>query len=374
MPSSTPATRLVLVSGSGRSGTSSLAGTLKRLGLHIPQPEVAISETNPRGFYEPRWVIHFHRRLFKQLVMHDIDSRPTARTQIDALLADGAAEDELRAWLGTQLDEPQLVIKDPLAFWFADMWSSVCADLDVDLRWLTSVRHPAEVVGSRELAYQQKKSTDERLVKETSNVAGWVRSVLLTEKAGRGTRRSFVRYTDLLADWRRALQPVVAQLELDVNTDLTSELPHAVDDFLDSSMRKSQLGWDDVTVPLPLREMAEEVWQLLGTLIDDPKHQATMDRFDRIHEEYDQMYADAAAITLDQRRAEATEARREVAAKKQAEIVRLRRRLQRNRARVAELTAQLEQSARDEPGQPDQPDQPDQNRLGQRLRRRLTGG
>ena len=36
----TSPTPLVLVSGSGRSGTSSLAGTLKRLGLHVPQPEV----------------------------------------------------------------------------------------------------------------------------------------------------------------------------------------------------------------------------------------------------------------------------------------------------------------------------------------------
>ena len=48
-PDAQPGTPLVLVSGSGRSGTSSLAGALKRLGLHVPQPAVAASETNPRG-------------------------------------------------------------------------------------------------------------------------------------------------------------------------------------------------------------------------------------------------------------------------------------------------------------------------------------
>ena len=69
-------TPLVLVSGSGRSGTSSLAGTLKRLGLHVPQPEVEASETNPRGFYEPQWVIDFHKRHLKELALFNIDSRP----------------------------------------------------------------------------------------------------------------------------------------------------------------------------------------------------------------------------------------------------------------------------------------------------------
>ena len=76
---SQPGTPLVLVSGSGRSGTSSLAGTLKRLGLHVPQPEVEASETNPRGFYEPQWVIDFHKRHLKELALFNIDSRPGGR-------------------------------------------------------------------------------------------------------------------------------------------------------------------------------------------------------------------------------------------------------------------------------------------------------
>ena len=44
-PDEKPGTPLVLVSGSGRSGTSSLAGALKRLGLHVPQPEDEPTET-----------------------------------------------------------------------------------------------------------------------------------------------------------------------------------------------------------------------------------------------------------------------------------------------------------------------------------------
>ncbi len=68
--------KLVVVTGSGRSGTSSVAGTLKRLGLYIPQPEVETDERNPRGYYEPLWVAEFHKHLLNPIPVRTIDSRP----------------------------------------------------------------------------------------------------------------------------------------------------------------------------------------------------------------------------------------------------------------------------------------------------------
>ena len=214
-------TPLVLVSGSGRSGTSSLAGTLKRLGLHVPQPEVEASETNPRGFYEPQWVIDFHKRHLNELALFNIDSRPAAVDLVAHYVESGephrrAARVAVGPARGSGTRGDQIVVKDPHAFWFAQVWEQVTAELDVDLRWLTALRHPAEVVGSRDIAYLSSQSDDLRLTKETSNVAGWVHAALLTERAGRGRKRSFVRYTDLLADWRTALEPVQKQLDLDL--------------------------------------------------------------------------------------------------------------------------------------------------------------
>ncbi len=309
-------TPLVLVSGSGRSGTSSLAGTLKRLGLHVPQPEVEASETNPRGFYEPQWVIDFHKRHLKELALFNIDSRPAAVDLVAAYLASGEPQAELREWLSGQLTAPefvgdQIVVKDPHAFWFAQAWETVSAELDVDLRWLTALRHPAEVVGSRDIAYLSSQSEELRLTKETSNVAGWVHAALLTERAGRGRKRAFVRYPDLLADWRTALAPVREQLELSFNTDLSSRDHHAVDDFIEPSMRKSQLTWDDVATPAWLKDMAEEVWQLLGVLTTTPHDAGTQERLDEIHDDYTARYADAVALTFDHTRAESTLAGRE---------------------------------------------------------------
>jgi hypothetical protein len=225
----------------------------------------------------------------------------------------------------------QIVVKDPHAFWFAQVWEQVTAELDVDLRWLTALRHPAEVVGSRDIAYLSSQSDDLRLTKETSNVAGWVHAALLTERAGRGGRRAFVRYTDLLADWRAALAPVQQQLDLSFNTDLASSEHHDVDDFIEPSMRKSQLTWDDVRTPDWLRDMAEEVWQLLGVLTTTPHDPDTLARLDEVHEDYRARYADAVALTFDHTKAESTLAARQARDAQRATVQQLRRDLEQAR-------------------------------------------
>ncbi|SEB57466.1 hypothetical protein SAMN04489844_0570 [Nocardioides exalbidus] len=327
----TSPTPLVLVSGSGRSGTSSLAGTLKRLGLHVPQPEVEASETNPRGFYEPQWVIDFHKRHLKELALFNIDSRPAAVQLVADYVAGGVPAAELREWMAGQLEADQVVVKDPHAFWFAEVWESVSAELGADLRWLTALRHPAEVVGSRDIAYLSSQSDELRLTKETSNVAGWVHAALLTEQAGRGSKRSFVKYVDLLADWRAALAPVQEQLELSFNTGLSSTEHHSVDDFIEPSMRKSQLGWDDVATPDWLKDMAEEVWQLLGVLTTSPHDEATIARLDEVHADYVARYADAVALTFDHTKAESTLAAREARDSQRSTLQQVRRDLEQAR-------------------------------------------
>lgn len=326
---------LLLVSGSGRSGTSSLAGSLKRLGGHVPQPEVQASATNPRGFYEPRWVIDFHKSHLAEVGVTNIDTRPEAVDLVADLLATGGAHEQLRSWLTGQLDHPWLVVKDPHAFWFADVWREVCAELGVTLKWLTSVRHPAEVVGSRDLAYRQGQADAVRRAKEVSNVAGWVHAALLTDKVGRAAGeggRAFVRYADLLEDWRTALGRVGAQLALTFDGELSS--PHPVDDFLEPSMRRSELTWDDLATPAWLQEMAQEVWDLLNRLVDAPDDADVQQRLDEIHADYEARYAQALALTFDHTAA----VRMDAVARTRA---RLGRRVEGLRTTVARLRADL---------------------------------
>ena len=264
-----------------RSGTSSLAGSLKHLGWHVPQPEVPASERNAKGHFEPRWVIEFHKRLMRSALVRPSDGSPRAEKRVAALLDDGTVEAELRDWLSTQ-PEPHVVVKDPHAAWLLPLWRRAAEQTGRDLRILTALRHPAEVVGSQDRTWGRGRRTDaERRVKETSNTAAWLNVALVTEAGSRGARRAFIRYDDLLDDWRTALRQVSDQLELGLPLDEDRGL----DAFLDPGMRRSQLTWDDIVLPDWLRDLAEDAWQQLGGLVLDPEDRAARDRMDELRGE-----------------------------------------------------------------------------------------
>ena len=327
---------VVLVTGSMRSGTSSLAGSLKQLGWHVPQPEVPASERNAKGHFEPRWVIEFHKRLLRQALVRPSDGSPRAAERIAATLGDGAAEAELRGWLADQ-PEPRLVVKDPHAAWLLPLWRRAAEAAGRELKILTALRHPAEVVGSQDLTWGQGRRSDaERRVKETSNTAAWTNLALVTEAGSRGAPRAFIRYDDLLSDWRGALGAVSDRLGLA----LPLEEDRGLDEFLDPGMRRSQLIWDDIVLPDWLRDLAEDTWQQLGALVDDPADAAVAERLAAARAAYDAHYAEAVAVSLD----EARHRERRGAA---AGAAKLRPRLKAERARRKEAEAAL----RDGPGE-----------------------
>src|SRR4051794_30888177 len=70
--------RLVLVTGAGRSGTSTVAGTLHYLGLHVPEPYMKGNESNPKGFFESWWPVRYHNALLKRAQVGMTDGRPEA--------------------------------------------------------------------------------------------------------------------------------------------------------------------------------------------------------------------------------------------------------------------------------------------------------
>ncbi len=66
---------VLFVAGAGRTGTSTFAGLMQLLGLHVPQPEVPADDSNPKGFAEPQWVVDFHDRLLADAMVTVSDSR-----------------------------------------------------------------------------------------------------------------------------------------------------------------------------------------------------------------------------------------------------------------------------------------------------------
>ncbi|MEM9412113.1 MAG: hypothetical protein AAGA30_13430, partial [Planctomycetota bacterium] len=51
---------IALVFGMHRSGTSSVAGLLHKLGFALPQKTLGVAEENPKGFFEPIEILEAH--------------------------------------------------------------------------------------------------------------------------------------------------------------------------------------------------------------------------------------------------------------------------------------------------------------------------
>jgi hypothetical protein len=285
-----------------------MAGTLAMSGFDVPKA-IAGKESNPSGFYEPRWVVNFHRDLLHKVDVRTLDADPDAMEQMAPVLGDPSVRAELRTWLEERLSEHErLVIKDPRLVWFRDLWVDVAGDLGEEPGFVLMLRHPSEVSSSRSEYYDSR---------EVTAVAGWINVALMTERLTQGSPRALVHYPHLTEDWRTEAGRVrdLLGLHLDPGPDVT---PHPVDSFIDPTLRRRLPGWDDSSVPRFLQELGEATFQVLGDLAaegDSPERSA---RLDELRDEYSTLHSDALDLArahiMRDRAAAAQEARRKARA------------------------------------------------------------
>src|SRR3954469_13318000 len=209
--------QMLVVAGSGRSGTSLFAGLAGRLGVHIPKPEVSANRSNPRGFGEPRWLVDYHNDLLSSVDVVVEDGRPEAWDLTDKVAEDQQVLGPLVEWFEDQFAENErIVVKDPRLAWFLQLHRAAAAKVGADVRVATMLRHPAEVMRSRELAYGTRTGN-------TTRVVGWLTMMLGTEVRSRDLRRASVHDDDLLADWR----PSMTQADATIGMGLFEQAPEA---------------------------------------------------------------------------------------------------------------------------------------------------
>lgn len=293
---------LVLITGVGRSGTSTMSGTLHHLGLHVPGPFLGANDSNPKGFFESRWSVRFHNRLTEKVGVNAFDSRPEAFGLMQGAVTPRSRERlfSFVAEIAGQSD--QLVVKDPRTVWLQRLWAEAAHASDLEIRYLSMLRHPAESVSSRATYYAPDDAVEKRRY-ALLNTVRWINNSLINERETRGEHRAYVRYIDLLADWRA----VAARLEsawglrYAVDPDFT---PHPVDDFIDPGLRRHEQTWDDIGVPAYLAEVADGVWEAQVRLaLADGVDEAASRRLDELAEEYAALMFDADALNQDVKKA-----------------------------------------------------------------------
>lgn len=321
---------LVVVAGSGRSGTSLCSGLLHRLGFHIPQPEVQANRTNPRGFGEPQWAIDFHQRWLDTVDVSKEDARPAALVKMARVGNRPKVREELSTWLGELFAEAdRVVVKDPRLTWFTGLYAEVAAELDAQFFVVTMVRHPVETTRSREIAYG-------RGMTDTARMTAWVNMMQAVEFATRDHPRALLSYRDVLADWRGTLEAADRHLGLELFDRATAEEIEAADALVDPSLRRTEATWDEYDVPADLRSVAEATYRELGALVIGSDHEpdeSALGRLDGLRDDYASFYTSCEQVA----RTSILAARRDQKRKDTAHAASLEREL---KAARRKLTAQ----------------------------------
>jgi len=316
---------LVLITGTGRSGTSTMSGTLHHLGLFVPGPYLGANDTNPKGFFESKWSVSVHNRLTERAGINAFDSRPEAFQRAQAAVTPRARARLERFLTEHSAVHDQVVVKDPRTVWVQRLWRDCAAEAGLDIRYLSMLRHPAESARSRATYYAAEDPGAQRRY-AILNVARWVNNSLISERETRGHPRSFVRYTDLLEDWRSVASRLRDELGLRYNSDLDPDQPHPVDDFIEPGLRRHEHTWAELPTPRDLQEVAQGVWEALVVLAESGGvDEAASERLDELAKRYEQVLIDANAINQDIKHAA-------VVAAKAAGAEELRKRLDDGRA------------------------------------------
>ena len=128
-----------------RSGTSSAAGTLVRLGAAAPQHLIAPSVDNERGFWESRVIADLNDAILAAAGSDWKDWRRFDLAKIDDVEAD-ALRVRAKAALADEFgDVGFAVIKDPRMCRLMPFWGPVFAEAKWSVRALLPIRSPLEV-------------------------------------------------------------------------------------------------------------------------------------------------------------------------------------------------------------------------------------
>lgn len=267
----------LLVLGMHRSGTSSLAGTLVRLGAKAPNTLLPLSADNERGFFESLPIMHLNDEILASAGTVWDDWRAFNRGWSKSGVA---AEFEERA-VATLFAEfgsaPLVLIKDPRCCRMMPFWSKVFDQAGYDVRILMPVRSPLEV--ARSLWLRNGFPISKGLLL-------WLRHVLDAEAASRQHPRAILDWSEFLADWRLAMTRVEERLQLSWPCESDQSLAE-IDRFLSPGLRHNAVDFDDLVVHKDVNAWVLSAYKAMIALSIDSASSNARHALDEVRSEFD---------------------------------------------------------------------------------------
>jgi hypothetical protein len=248
-----------IVAGMHRSGTSMTTRVISLLGADIASDLLPpVSGQNDRGFWESARVVQIHDEL-----LHAIGSSWDDPLPLPAGWIGTDAAREARRQLAKEVQKcfstsQFFVIKDPRISRLLPLWLELLDDAGIRSVIVVPVRNPLEIAASL------KRRNEFPLAK---SLLLYLRASLEAELASRGRRRLFVRYEQLVADWR----PLSVRLKEAIGAHLTrtrAESLIEISCFLSSELYRNKFTREELCEAEDIAAVVVDVYERLTKAAD----------------------------------------------------------------------------------------------------------
>lgn len=265
----------IIVLGMHRSGTSSVAGVLSRLGAAAPRTPMEVAADNPRGFFESRLIGELDDRILEAGGSWWSDWRQFDPGAIPAgVLAHFRREiaETVQAEFG---DAATIVLKDPRLCRLWPVWDGVLEAAGYRVVHVLPLRSPLEVAGSL-------KTRNDMPIAQ--GLALWLRHVLDAEKFSRSAERRLIRWTSFMNDWRAGAATIAEMLSPGVfNLDRAAE----IDVYLSKDLRHEVVPDEALAQAAETHAWAVEAYGCLTAAADGDGVAAALKRLDQLRDRFD---------------------------------------------------------------------------------------
>jgi hypothetical protein len=206
------ARQAILVVGMHRSGTSAVTRVMNLLGVPLSPNLVPSFAGNELGHWEAAELPALHDRMLKAAGSNVNSVLGVDRNWFDSEEAERFAGEVAGYVEGAFPDTPLFALKDPRMALFIPVWRRALQRLGIEPVFVLPVRAPREVAAS--LTRRQLEVFTDSVWPAARGELVWLNYVLAAEHDTRDARRAFVRFDDLLDDWRREMGRLGDQLGL----------------------------------------------------------------------------------------------------------------------------------------------------------------
>lgn len=273
-----PARDGFLVLGMHRSGTSSVAGTIARLGPVPPKTPIPAGDDNRRGYWESLAITELHNELLASAGSKWNDWRLFNSGWRDTPVA-AQFKARAKALLESEFNGASaFVLKDPRICRFPEFWLEIFQEENITPRIVIPVRVPLEVAQS--LKTRNGFSLSEGLLL-------WLRHVLDAEAATRDMPRAIIMWDAFLKDWRCEIERIGKDLNIHW-PGLTDFTAAEIDTFLTAELKHERTAADTARVHPDMHEWVMAVYDALVELSRNPSSNSARATLDDVKADFNQ--------------------------------------------------------------------------------------